>query len=141
MARIEFIRSGSCAGCSGDQGCGLGPVLAMFHRPQPHSLEFDTGHDRLELNVGDTVRIAMAGHELLKIVSLAYLLPLLGMFCGAWLAAAALPGEPDISAVIGALGGLFFVSGLLARTGVTEVGNYMRSAHIQPLARARSGGD
>ncbi len=82
-ARVEFVRSGSCGGCSSDQGCGLGPVLAMFRLPRPHSLEFDTDEVGFRLKVGDTVRITMAGHQLLKIVSLAYLLPLLGMFSGA----------------------------------------------------------
>jgi positive regulator of sigma E activity len=139
--RVEFIRSGSCGGCAGDQGCGLGPILAMFRRPRPHSLEFDTGDGGLELKVGDTVRIAMAGHQLLKIVGLAYLLPLLGMFSGAWLAAAAIPGSPDISAVVGALSGLFCVSALLARTGVVEAGSYLQNAQLQSLTPVQTSGD
>lgn len=140
-ARVEFIRSGSCGGCSGDKGCGLGPILAMFRQPRPLSLEFETADDGLELKVGDTVRIAMAGQQLLKVISLAYLLPLLGMFSGAWLAAAAIPDASDMSAVVGALSGLFCVSGLLALTGLGKAASYLRHAQLQPLMPARSHAD
>ena len=141
MARVEFIRSGSCGGCSGDQGCGLGPILTMFHRPRPHSVELDIGDTGPELKVGDTVRIAMAGHQFLKIVSLAYLLPLLGMFSGAWLAATAIPVAPDISAVAGALGGLFCISGLLALMGPVDSRRYLQNAQFQRLMPVQSGRD
>jgi positive regulator of sigma E activity len=113
----------------------------MFRLPRPHSLEFDTDEVGFRLKVGDTVRITMAGHQLLKIVSLAYLLPLLGMFSGAWLAAAAIPDASDLSAVVGALSGLFCVSGLLALTGLGKAGGYLRSAQLQPGMPAQSGTD
>jgi positive regulator of sigma E activity len=140
-ARVEFLRSSSCGGCSGDQGCGLGPILAMFHRPRPHSVELYVGDTGPEFKVGETVRIAMAGHQFLKIVTLAYLLPLLGMFSGAWLAAMAIPVAPDISAVAGTMVGLFCISGLLARTGPVDSRRYLKNAQFQPLMPVKSGRD
>jgi sigma-E factor negative regulatory protein RseC len=142
MARVEFIRSGSCGGCSGNQGCGLGPLLAMLRPARPHSLEIDISCGGASaLKVGDTVRIAMAGNQLLKIVSLAYLLPLLGMLSGALLASRAVPDAADIGVLAGALSGLFGVSGLLALSGVGRAGSYLRQAQLQPVAPPRSGAD
>jgi len=140
-ARVEFIRSGSCGGCSTNQGCGLGPILALFRRSRPHSLEFDTRAGGLALKIGDSVRVAMAEQQLLKIVSLAYLLPLVGMLVGAWLATASVSDAPDISAVLGALGGLFCVFWLLARTGVVAAGGYLQSAALQPYISRQSDGE
>ena len=137
--RIEFIRSGSCGGCANDQGCGLGPILALLRPTRPQSVELDSRSLEFELNVGDTVRLVLAGHQLLKIVGLAYLLPILGMFIGAWLAAKTIAGAPDISAVAGALTGLLFVSWLLARAGIVQAGGYLHGAQIQAHTSARAG--
>jgi len=140
-ARVEFIRSGSCGGCSSDKGCGLGPILAMGYRPRSHFLEFDTDDVGIGLKVGDTVRISIAEHQLLKFISLAYLLPLLGMFSGAWLATVAIPDASDLGAVVGALSGLFCVAGLLALTGIGKAGGYLRSDQLQSVKPAQSGAD
>ena len=113
----------------------------MFHRPRSHVVELYIGDTGPGLKVGDTVRIAMAGHQFLKIVSLAYLLPLLGMFSGAWLAAVVIPVAPDISAVAGALGGLFCISGLLALVGPVDSGRYLQNAQFQRLMPVQSGRD
>ena len=140
-ARVEFIHSGTCGGCSGNQGCGLGPILAMFRGARPHSMELDIAETGLELKVGDTVRIAMAGRQLLKIVSLVYLLPLLGMFSGAWLAATVIPDASDLTAVVGAFGGLLCVSGVLALTWHRQAGRSLCSARLHSRTPVQSGAD
>jgi positive regulator of sigma E activity len=130
-ARVEFFRSGICGGCVGDQGCGLGPILAMFNRSRPHSMEFDMDAIPAEIRAGDAVRIAIAGQQFLKVVSLAYLTPLLGMFTGAWLAATMVPAAGDVSAVVGAMTGVLCVSQLLARSTMAKMDEYLRSARLE----------
>ncbi len=31
-ARVEFENAAACGGCAAGQGCGLGPLLALFRR-------------------------------------------------------------------------------------------------------------
>jgi len=131
IARVEFFRSGICGGCVGDRGCGLGPILAMFNRSRAHSIEFDTDATSAEIRAGAAVRIAIAGQQLLKVASLAYLAPLLGMFTGAWLAATLVPAAGDVSAVVGAIAGALCVSRLLARSKMAKMEEYLRSARLE----------
>ena len=131
-ARVEFLRSGICGGCAGDRGCGLGPILAMFSKTRTHAIEFDVDAIPEPIRTGDAVRIAIAGPELLKVVGLAYLAPLLGMFAGAWLAATVFPEAGDVSAVFGALAGAVCISRLLAATSLATADRYLRTAHLEP---------
>lgn len=131
-ARVEFLRSGICGGCAGDRGCGLGPILAMFNKTRAHAIEFDLDAIPGPIRTGDAVRIAMAGPELLKVVGLAYVAPLLGMFAGAWLAATVVPEAGDVSAVFGAFAGVVCISRLLARSSLATVDQYLRAARREP---------
>jgi sigma-E factor negative regulatory protein RseC len=118
--RVEFDPVMACGGCSGGQGCGLGPLLAMFRSKERNFLylEIESG-DRVR--VGDRVQVALPADQLVKFASLAYLMPLLGLIIGAWLATELVPYGGDMSAVAGAMlgalagwGGLM-VSGTHAR--------------------------
>ena len=132
-ARIEFFRSGLCGGCAGDQGCGLGPILAMFNRSRAHSLAFDLEATLADIRAGDVVRIAIPGQQFLKVAGLAYFAPLVGMLTGAWLATAMLPEAGDVSAVVGAMTGIILVSRLLAGSKMAKTEQYLSSARVEAV--------
>ena len=101
-ARIEFKPGTACHGCLSGQGCGLGPLLALF-RPPGHQIWVDLDRAQVRrVEIGDSVRIGLSAVELIRISSAAYLLPVIGMLTGAWLLATLLPQFGDWSAVTGA---------------------------------------
>ena len=88
------------------QGCGLGPLLAMFSRAE-HGYWLDLqALDGDRLQAGDRVCVGLPEGQLVKSVSLAYVLPMLGILVGAWSAAVLYPELGDLSAVAGALAGM-----------------------------------
>jgi sigma-E factor negative regulatory protein RseC len=102
-ARVEFKPGPACHSCLSGYGCGLGPLLDLFRRRPGYSIWIElkiAGNRRIE--VGDSVKIGLHAAELIKISSLAYLLPVVGMMIGAWLVAMLLPQWGDLSAVTGA---------------------------------------
>jgi sigma-E factor negative regulatory protein RseC len=138
IARVEIFRSGICSACAGDRGCGLGPILAMFNRTRSTILDIDLPVQRLGIEVGDAVRIAISGQQLLVAAGLAYLLPLSGMLVGAWLATRVVPGGADISAICGAVIGALGTSQLLARGAAARLHRYLRGARVERLKPADS---
>ena len=104
-ARVEFQPVTVCGGCSGGQGCGLGPLLAMFRRNEQNSLRFQIERGDC-IRVGDRVRVALPPGQLVKFASLAYLMPLIGLAVGAWLATTIVPNGGDLSSVTGAMIGM-----------------------------------
>lgn len=101
-ARVEFKPGSACDSCISGYGCGLGPLLALFRRPGPMIwIDLNIATDR-RIEVGDPVRIGLPATELIKISSLAYVVPVVSMLIGAWLLATLLPQFGDWSAVTGA---------------------------------------
>ena len=130
-ARVRFRRAGGCGQCAGDQGCGLGPILSMFKLARNHDLDIDIAAAEPEIRVGDAVRIAISGKHLLRFAILAYLVPLSGLFSGAWLATLAIPQAGDVSALFGAVIGALCASQLLARHKISGLTNYLRRARLE----------
>lgn len=110
----------------------------MFNRSRSTVLDINLRGQRVGIQVGDAVRIAISGPQLLVAAGLAYLLPLFGMFLGAWLATQAVPGGADISAICGAVIGALGTSQLLARGVAARLHRYLRSARVEPLKPADS---
>lgn len=105
-ARIEFEPRTACGGCAAGQGCGLGPLLAMFRRPRRALWINPETLNGSGLEVGDPVRIALLSGQLTRFAGLAYAMPTAGLLAGAWLFAALFPGFGELSAVIGAVTGI-----------------------------------
>jgi positive regulator of sigma E activity len=106
-AVVECEAGTSCHACLAGHGCGLGPLLTMFRRRDSRfSVEVDIGPGQ-SAEVGDRVRVGLPANEIIKMSSIAYLFPLIGMLTGAWMSATLLPQFGDISGVAGALAGLF----------------------------------
>jgi len=119
--RVEFDPAMACGGCSGGYGCGLGPLLAMFRTKGRNFLFFQV-EKGARVSVGDRVRVALPARQLVKFASLAYLMPLLGLMVGAWVATILVPHGGDISAVAGAvLGALTGWGGLVASDNSARV--------------------
>jgi sigma-E factor negative regulatory protein RseC len=113
-ARIEFQPGAACQGCASGHGCGLGPLIALFRRPG-YELWVDLGGGQQNpIEIGDPVRIGLSAAQLIKISSVAYLLPIIGMLMGAWLLTILLPQFGDVSAATGAGLGIFAGWGGLA---------------------------
>lgn len=95
----------SCRACTGNHGCGVGPLISV--------LQGDGGTCRVPLPAGvmfrpgELVRLILPPAGLLRAAALAYLLPLVAGFAGAWLAGGlASPGAADACAAAGGLAGL-----------------------------------
>ena len=112
--RLDAVNT--CAGCAATGGCGIGPLVNLLRRrPEACVLELAVAAD---LQVGDRVRVRLAAPSVLRAATVAYGLPLAGIFCGASLAAALAPSAIDGWAAGGALAGLavgLFLGRRLAR--------------------------
>ncbi len=80
FAWVEVMRQSACSGCSANKGCGTASIDRLF------------GHKRarlkamlveLEVEPGDLVIIGIPESSMLRIATLVYLLPLVGLIFGA----------------------------------------------------------
>lgn len=106
--RVEVAQQSNCAGCAGGSGCGIGPILALFGRHDPVQFEVSIPAGRT-VKIGSRIKIGVPGRRLLQMAGLAYVLPLLGMVMGAWLAS--LLSQGDSAAAIGSVAGLLLSVG------------------------------
>lgn len=82
-AIVEAAQSGGCGSCSGGKGCGSGKLSQMLCvRPR----EFRVRNDA-EAQVGDRVLVGVADGLLLRSALILYGLPMLLLFCGAFVGA------------------------------------------------------
>lgn len=109
---VETIRSSTCGSCAARKGCGhglinqisdgqRGLVRALAGRVSPSDCHLD-----------DEVQISLPEEVILRGSLLVYILPLLAMLAGAWLAVQAWAGGGDVAAALGAAAGI--AAGLLA---------------------------
>jgi len=114
--RIEFDRVHSCGGCRGNAGCGIGSILTMFQPTDRPSVTLPI-RNREAFHLGASVRIGLTGNQLMRAVSLGYLIPMAGLLTGAILAVIVAPGGGDFPAIGGALAGLFVSTWLISAKG------------------------
>jgi sigma-E factor negative regulatory protein RseC len=99
----------ACRSCSSGHGCGLGPLINLFrHRGYQLWIDLDDAQ-KDSVEIGDPVRVGLSAGQLIKISSVAYLLPVIGMLTGAWFLTVLLPQFGDASALTGA--GLGIIAG------------------------------
>ncbi len=105
LVQVEFDRTMGCGPCQRGQGCGS--LFASIAGKTPRSTLVDMprpgpGASR----IGDLVTVSLTGRQLVKMASLAYLLPLFGMIGGASAASMLFTGSPDLAAAAGMMLGL-----------------------------------
>ena len=91
---VETLRRSACDSCQARHGCGQsllqrsgvnsrkGMIQALYHQNSP------------VLQVGDEVRIGVPEQAVMRGSALVYLLPLIALFAGAWLATTLDMSEP-----------------------------------------------
>jgi sigma-E factor negative regulatory protein RseC len=103
---VETIRKSTCGSCSVRKGCGHGLLnrMADGKRGYIRVLPGDQSIDNIRID--DQVLISIPEEVILRGSFIAYILPLLGMLLGAVAAVNWLPGNTDLSALLGAMAGL-----------------------------------
>ncbi len=106
-ARIETARRGVCDGCADQKTCTVDEVAS------PGVSEVVSARNPLNARPGDLVEFELEGHTELKISLLVWIVPLVGLLCGAAVGAnlhEVLGLSRDIATLIGLLigGGLAF---------------------------------
>ena len=91
-----------CGGCDSGTGCGLGSLLNLFARGGQRRLQIPVAVPG-EFATGLRVCFAISGGRLVGLAAVAYGLPMLGLFVGACIANAVVPG--DAAAAAGAVAG------------------------------------
>ena len=99
-AVVEVVSAVRCARCAAGKGCGAG-ILDGDVRPRRVEAYV---RDRLELDVGDQVRIALSPNDLLQAAVTAYGAPLAGAVVFAGIAY--LADSSDLAATLATLTGL-----------------------------------
>jgi positive regulator of sigma E activity len=114
-AHIVFEPLGSCAACAG--GCGLASIASLLGAGRRGALRVDV-ETRVELTVGDRVRVGIDARRLLQLVVATYFTPLIGMVAGAVAVTTMTPVTGDVGALSGAVaGGLLVGWALFASAG------------------------
>lgn len=116
---VQLDAVDACAGCAGTGGCGIGPLVnALRRRPEACVLSLP---DAVKFQPGERVRLCLPAPRMLRAAAVAYGLPLVGLFSGAWLVSGFAPSAVDLWAAGGALGGL--AAGLLAGRQLVKDGD------------------
>ena len=124
LARLKFDSTPGCTGCAGGQGCGIGPIVALFRQTGPTEIVIDTSH-RI-VRPGDQVRVRMQGSRLAGAAALAYLLPLAAMVSGALIGDSFAGDGRDLPGIAGAATGLFISWVFLTRFGRRRLRSLLR---------------
>jgi len=114
--RIEFDRVHSCGSCRDKAGCGIGSILTMFHPTDRPAVTLPI-RNRAAFHLGASVRVGLTGNQLMRAVTLGYLIPMAGLLAGAFLGVVVAPGGGDFPAIGGALAGLFVGTWLISGQG------------------------
>lgn len=103
-AVVEAAQGGGCGQCASVNGCSSGKLSKMFcARPRRFRV-----HNGIEARVGDEVQVSLQDGELLRSVSILYMLPLALLMAGGFIGAsmATSVASRDGYAALGALLGL-----------------------------------
>lgn len=101
---IAFDRHAGCAACLSGAGCGLGPVLSLFTKGGPRSVQLPN-RPEAPFCKGERVQISVRGGRIATLAVAAYGLPIFAVMAGAGIAAVMLPDGGDAVTVAGALAG------------------------------------
>ncbi|MCH9645345.1 MAG: SoxR reducing system RseC family protein [Proteobacteria bacterium] len=102
---LKVNRSGGCHSCSASAGCGTGILASTFDHATTFNKPLEAG-----VVVGDFVTLQISSRELFYRAFQLYILPLLMLFCGAWLGIVLFPANELWQIGFGLLG---FVGTLL----------------------------
>jgi sigma-E factor negative regulatory protein RseC len=103
---VQTVRRGTCGGCAAQRGCGHGLLYrsADGKRGRIRVLPGDGSVEHCRID--DHVLIGIPEEVIVRGSFIAYVVPLLAMLAGALATAYSLPGNGDLSAAVGAIGGL-----------------------------------
>ena len=121
---VQALRESTCSSCSANAGCGQGLLDKLAITSQRGNVRALTD---LQLAVGDEVVIGVREELLLRSAVQVYLLPLLALLGGGFIAQSLGLSEP-LSILLG-LGGLL-AAGLLVRWRSLRVAD---DPHLQPV--------
>ena len=87
---LSSNRASACHSCISGYGCGLGPLTGAVSAPAPYELWIDLEYRATRIVGSKWVTRSVVGlpaTQLIKISSLAYVVPVVSMLIGAWLLA------------------------------------------------------
>jgi sigma-E factor negative regulatory protein RseC len=126
---VETIRRSTCGTCSAQKGCGHGLLNRISEGKRGYIRCLPGEHPLEHYNIDDQVLISIPEEVILRGSFIAYVLPLVGMLAGAFATAHWLPGNEDLLAVAGAVGGLLLGYALVRWHGV----RHRRDPVFQPV--------
>lgn len=103
---VETIRRSTCGACKAQQGCGHGLIHRISDGKRGYIRALPGERSIEDYCIGDQVLISIPEEVILRGSFVAYLMPLITMLVGAVAAAQWLPGNEDLVAIVGAVGGL-----------------------------------
>lgn len=117
---VETIRRSTCGACSVQKGCGHGLINRMSDGKRGYIRVLPGDQDIGKYKLDDNVLISIPEEVVLRGSFVAYLVPLAGMLAGAFLASGWLPAYGDLSASLGAIGGLILGFSLVRWHGASH---------------------
>ncbi len=126
---VETIRRSTCGTCSAQKGCGHGLLNRISEGKRGYIRVLPGEHPIGYYNIDDEVLISIPEEVILRGSFIAYVLPLLAMLAGALSAVNWLPGNEDLLAVCGAVGGLVLGYALVRWHGIL----HRRDPDFQPV--------
>jgi sigma-E factor negative regulatory protein RseC len=126
---VETIRRSTCGTCSAQKGCGHGLLNRISEGKRGYIRVLPGEHPVGYYNIDDQVLISIPEEVILRGSFIAYVLPLLAMLAGALSAVKWLPGNEDLLAVCGAVGGLVLGYALVRWHGI----RHRRDPDFQPV--------
>jgi sigma-E factor negative regulatory protein RseC len=126
---VETIRRSTCGTCSAQKGCGHGLLNRISEGKRGYIRVLPGEHPVGYYNIDDQVLISIPEEVILRGSFIAYVLPLLAMLSGALSAVKWLPGNEDLLAVCGAVGGLVLGYALVRWHGI----RHRRDPDFQPV--------
>ena len=103
---VETIRRSTCGNCAAQKGCGHGLLNRISEGKRGYVRALPGEHPIEHYQVDDQVIMSIPEEVILRGSFIAYVLPLIGMLGGAVAAVTAVPGNEDVLAAFGSVGGL-----------------------------------
>ncbi|MCW9046378.1 MAG: SoxR reducing system RseC family protein [Alphaproteobacteria bacterium] len=120
MAVLAAARKSACESCASAKGCGVSALAGMFGNKKLHF----TVPNSMDARIGDAFIVGISQKVILKMASIAYLLPLTGTLAGA--IGSSFFGASDLGAACGAVLGL--IGGLALAQRISSRGDILNSA-------------
>ena len=120
---VETVRQSTCGSCAVQKGCGHGLLNRISDGKRGYIRILPGEQSIADYSIDDEVLFSIPEEVILRGSFIAYMLPLLGMLCGSMAAAELLPGNPNLLAIIGAVGGLTAGFALVRWHGVRHRGD------------------